>query len=296
MRNQDINYNHLYTFYFVARSHSLSDAANALGVSKPGLSVQIKKLEKSLGFSLFDRSQKSLELTHIGTKVLSYAVKIFDCSDAMIRNLGDQNKSNQKIVTIGITPNISKFYAVRALMPILKSKKIIPKIKEGNFDYLQNGLIKGDIDLILSEDQYPLKDIDRLTRTLIGKNDYIFVSSKKHKSLRKNFPQSLSDHKLFTFSESNPIRIKLDRFYFLNNLKLNIFGECDGIEFIKKAVEADLCIAVLPMWFIEEEIKNEELFVLGELSGENEDIVITYRNKENLEKVEELVKLLKASC
>lgn len=295
MIHKNINYNHLHTFYLIAKSDSMSEAAQALGVSKPGLSVQIKKLEENLGLQLFDRTGKSFKLTHHGAKVLSYVNKMFEYSDAMVRTLSVEKSSNKERVTIGITPDISRSYAVKALVPLLKSDSLIPKIKEGGLDHLQWGLTRGEIDLILSEDQLTLNNSQQMVRTPVGKNSYVFVGAKKFKNLEENFPQSLNECEIFTFSETNPVRVKIDHFLFSNKLKVNFFGETDSIEFIKKAVGAGLCIAALPMWFVKDQVANGELFVIGSLAGESEDVIITYKNYNNVNRIKEVIKLLTMS-
>ena len=53
-------------FLCAARSGSFSKAARELFVSQPAISRQIASLEKELGFTLFDRTNKQSKLTEIG--------------------------------------------------------------------------------------------------------------------------------------------------------------------------------------------------------------------------------------
>ena len=72
---------HLRYFVAVAEMENVSRAALKLHVSQPALSRQIRDLEDEIGFSLLERTAKSLRLTDTGrafldTCVGGYAVEI----------------------------------------------------------------------------------------------------------------------------------------------------------------------------------------------------------------------------
>src|SRR5437879_12829971 len=64
---------HLRYFIGVAEEENVSRAALKLHVSQPALSRQIRDLEEELGFSLFERSAKSVRLTEAGRTFLNEA-------------------------------------------------------------------------------------------------------------------------------------------------------------------------------------------------------------------------------
>ncbi len=57
----------------VAEEQSFTRAAEKLLVSQPGVSAQIRRLERELGQDLLDRSGRSVHLTEVGAAVLPYA-------------------------------------------------------------------------------------------------------------------------------------------------------------------------------------------------------------------------------
>jgi DNA-binding transcriptional LysR family regulator len=57
----------------VADRLSFTKAAEQLVVSQPGVSAQVRRLERELGAELFDRSGRSVRLTQVGAAVLPYA-------------------------------------------------------------------------------------------------------------------------------------------------------------------------------------------------------------------------------
>ncbi|XLM19807.1 LysR family transcriptional regulator, partial [Chromobacterium piscinae] len=61
-----INYKHLQYFWHVARTGSVTRAAEQLDVSMQTISGQIAKLERQLGRSLFRQQGRGLALTEAG--------------------------------------------------------------------------------------------------------------------------------------------------------------------------------------------------------------------------------------
>ncbi|MGB5365616.1 MAG: LysR family transcriptional regulator, partial [Polyangiales bacterium] len=53
-------------FWLTVREGSIQAASRVLRLAHPTVSVQIKQLEESLGYALFDRSRRKLELTEAG--------------------------------------------------------------------------------------------------------------------------------------------------------------------------------------------------------------------------------------
>src|SRR3990167_2344912 len=59
-------------FHEVAVAGSLSSAANRLNISQPSLSIAIKRLERLLSTSLFNRNKNGVTLTKAGNKLLPH--------------------------------------------------------------------------------------------------------------------------------------------------------------------------------------------------------------------------------
>lgn len=75
--------NQLKQFQIIAKTQNLSLAAKELYISQPALSIMLKKLEKELGTTLFERTGNGLKLNNAGNIVLSYANRIIQEEENM---------------------------------------------------------------------------------------------------------------------------------------------------------------------------------------------------------------------
>ena len=62
----------------IAERGSMNEAAKSLFMSQPSLSATIKDLEDELGITIFQRSNRGIELTTEGSEFLGYVRQILD--------------------------------------------------------------------------------------------------------------------------------------------------------------------------------------------------------------------------
>lgn len=71
-----LDWNLLRSFVVIARSRSITDAAQQLHLTQPAVSVGLKRLEDQVGQRLIDRSSTSFALTEAGRVLLATAVQM----------------------------------------------------------------------------------------------------------------------------------------------------------------------------------------------------------------------------
>lgn len=79
----------------IAKCGSITQAAKNLFIAQPSLTIAIQKLEFELGFALFNRSQKGVQITEKGEEALSYMQQIL----ALTENLTNLSPSKTDMVT-----------------------------------------------------------------------------------------------------------------------------------------------------------------------------------------------------
>jgi DNA-binding transcriptional LysR family regulator len=71
--SDNIEFRHLKYILAIAETGNFTRAANRLFLTQPSLSRQIKDLEDDIGFPIFLRNPKSVDITPAGQLVVSYA-------------------------------------------------------------------------------------------------------------------------------------------------------------------------------------------------------------------------------
>ena len=72
----------------VAETGSFTRAANHLGMSQPGLSRQIQRLERELGTRLLERRGTGAILTDAGRESMNFAIRTISDFDALVSRFG----------------------------------------------------------------------------------------------------------------------------------------------------------------------------------------------------------------
>ena len=112
----NISYDHYRIFYNVAKYKSFTRAAEVMYSNQPNLTRAIKNLEKQLGCTLFERSNKGVMLTEDGRELYEHISIAFEHIQAGEEAVSAKHSLEHGIVSIGATE-----IALRCcLLPILR--------------------------------------------------------------------------------------------------------------------------------------------------------------------------------
>jgi len=99
----DLNLREIRAFIAVAQTSSFTRAAARLNVSQPALTVQIRRLEETLGARLFDRNSRTVTLTSVGRELLPVLHKSLADMQRVLddaRALGDGSRGTVRIACL----------------------------------------------------------------------------------------------------------------------------------------------------------------------------------------------------
>lgn len=144
----DVELRHLRYFLAVAQELHFGRAAERLHISQPSLSQQIRKLESLIGAELFDRSNRTVELTPAGEALRVRVRRTFDdveeavaaARDADLGITGSFSIGFIETAAIGIVPG-----AVRRFRE--SHPRVGLKLRELSTRDQTDGLITGALDL-----------------------------------------------------------------------------------------------------------------------------------------------------
>jgi DNA-binding transcriptional LysR family regulator len=103
----DINMRQVRAFVSVAHLKSFTRAAALLHVSQPALTVQIRKLEESLGIRLLDRNSRTVDVTRVGRELLPVFQRVLHELDSVIMDTKALATQQHGVVRIAALPSFA---------------------------------------------------------------------------------------------------------------------------------------------------------------------------------------------
>ena len=137
----------------VAKYKSFTQAANAINISQPSLSLQINKLEEELGIKIFERTTRTVRLTPAGTDFIKHALRILSEVEQAKQTIQEHLSTNRGYIKVGLFPVISHYHLTTTISQFQKN---YPGIKLDFIEYecekLHSMILASEIDIaILSE-------------------------------------------------------------------------------------------------------------------------------------------------
>ena len=159
---------------------NVTEAANALYTSQPGISKQVRLLEDELGLEIFERNGKHIKsITPAGKKIISIARELLVKTQAIRAIAEEYTQPNHSVLRIATT-NTQARYMLPAV--IEKFSKQYPDVSlhvhQGSPNQLYDALLSGEVDFaITTEAQYLFDDVILLpcykwNRSIVVKPDH----------------------------------------------------------------------------------------------------------------------------
>ena len=134
----------------VAETGHFGKAAKRCFVSQPTLSSQIIKLEDHLGVKVFERTNRSVNITPVGEKIIDHARKSIEQADAIDQIARAHRDPLAGILRVGAIPTLSPYLTPLILAPLIKNYPQLELVlTEETTSNLEDRLRNHDIDVAL---------------------------------------------------------------------------------------------------------------------------------------------------
>ena len=272
----------LQVFLTVAREGSFSRAAERLYRTQPAVSLAIRKLEEDLGQRLFVRGARPVRLTDAGSLLRDYAERLINLRDEVKKGLSELEGLQRGELSLGVNES-----SIHALLPALaRYRQLYPQVhlavrrtfsRDIPAELLNYRLDLGVASFVPQEPQ--------LAAVKIFRDELALVVSPKHR-LAKRGRATLSELGQETFVAhivESPFRQRVIQLFAKHHIPLRMSIELPTIESIKRFVQMDIGVAIVPRmcvrWEIEQgllvEVKVRELRM-------PRDLYVLYRRREPL--------------
>lgn len=181
-------------------------AADKCFVTQPTLSMQIQKLEDTLGVKLFDRSKQPVIPTEIGVEIIAQARILLGESEKIKEIITDRQKELSGELKVGIIPTISPYILPKILQGFVEK---YPQVKLIVWEQTTENIIQqlklGTLDCgILST---PLHEAN-LTEIPVFYENFVAYTSKNSKLSKKKTinPEDIDMEEIWVLNEGHCMR------------------------------------------------------------------------------------------
>lgn len=257
-----INLHQLQIFQAVAVHRSYTRAAEALYLSQPAVSLQVRALEKTIGLPLFEKSGRTLRLTDAGRELLTYSDRIFALLDETKLVLEELSGARRGMVKVAASTTAGIYVVPTALGAFHRQNPDVKlTLDVVNRITVQEHLLNDEIDLAvmgLIEDTHEL-DVERFIP-----NELVVIAPPHHRLAgRSDIPlEELVEETLLLREAGSGTRTDVERMFSARDIPLQIGMELRSSGAIKQAVAAGLGVSVMPESALELELKAERLITL----------------------------------
>ena len=231
----------------IARHSSFTRAAEALNLTQPTVSQQMKQLTKLIGMPLVEQLGKKLYLTAAGKEVLAAANEITDRLQQLETTLNDLQGLDKGRLSLATTTT-AKYFVPRLLGIFHKQHPAIElHLNITNQAEVLERLARNEDDLYFTG--RPPQDLDIELRPILP-NPLVVVAASKHPLAQQTKTISLkrmAEEPFILREPGSGTRAIVEQFFAENRLDLNVVMEMASNEAIKQGIVGGLGISVLSL-------------------------------------------------
>jgi LysR family transcriptional regulator, low CO2-responsive transcriptional regulator len=241
---QNATFHQLKVFAAVAQHNSFTRAAEALFLTQPTVSMQVKQLSKTVGLSLFEQVGKKLYLTEAGKELYATCQDVFDRMSRFEIAIADIKGLKQGTLRVAVVTT-AKYVVPRILGPFCNRYPGIEiSLSVANHQFMLDSMVANQHDLyILSQ---PPKEVDVVVQPFL-ENPLVVLAARNHPlTQEKNISlQRLAQEPFIMREPGSGTRKEVQQMFDTENLRPMVKLDLGSNEAIKQAVAGGLGVSVL---------------------------------------------------
>jgi len=246
-------------FCDLAETESFTKAAQINNVTQSAVSQQISSLERVFKSLLIERSKKKFRLTREGQVLYDYSKQIiqtYESLNSKLQELKDIISGTIRVATIYSIGLHDLPAYVKRFMRSYPTVNIHVEYRRANQVY--EDVFSNVVDLGLVA--YPVKD-PKIEIIALRKEPLVLICHPLHPfaKLKTVKLKSLASQKIIGFEPDIPTRKALDKILKEHGVEVKHVMEFDNVETVKRAVEIDAGISIVPLGTISQEISKQTL-------------------------------------
>ena len=247
------------TFCDLVETKSFSKAARLNQVTQSAVSQQLKAMENHYDMLIIDRNQKKFRLTPQGTALYSTFKEIL----SLYEKLNCEIQEMRNIVSGTIQISTVNSIGLHELPPYLKSfikefPSVNARVEYRRANLVYEDILHGTADIGLVA--FPINHKE-LTTIEFAQDELVVAMNPEHPLAKKSnlTITDLSGKDFISFEKDIPTRKATDEILSNAGVEISIVMEFDNVETVKRALEINAGIAILPKNTVTNELDRNQL-------------------------------------
>jgi DNA-binding transcriptional LysR family regulator len=250
----------LRAFVAIAESGTFTAGALRVHVTQAAISMQIRQLETEIGAKVFVRAPRHVILTEAGEQLLRRARHILREHDAALDEIAELAGAERGRLRIG---SASAMVLTEQLPSILKDlRKQHPAadiaVTSGTSEVLVDQILAGEVDVAFVS--LPV-DMRGIKTERLSEDQLVAIASPRHKLAKQRTisAYTLAGERLILGERGGNTRRLIDQFFAQAGVTLRVAMELSRQQAIKRMVEEDMGVGIVPLQSVKEEVDKGRL-------------------------------------
>lgn len=281
-----VNLNRLHYFFICAQFKQVTRAAEFLGISQPSLSQQLSLFEDELGFDLFVRSGRAIELTPKGKLLFEKSIELFKNAEAILSFVEARDEVTRPYRVL-VSDQIDRPFVAELVGKLFKNSftanryfEVISKAQ----DLMEELYEQDHFDLFITNEKLKrLKpfDVFHLPVHLVTSKSQMDLRSFSERNLKGIL--SFLGEQLVLPSVDLQLRGEIDSFLKQEEIKVPVIFESNIIACVVRAIKEGVGCGFIPRPYINYDLKRNQISVIGPPGGFWEHSLYFYSGKKERE-------------
>ena len=250
----------LRAFVAIAETGTFTAGALRVHVTQAAISMQIRQLESEIGARVFVRAPRHVILTEAGEQLLRRARHILREHDAALDEIAELAGAERGRLRIGSASAMVLTEQLPAILKELRKQHPAAEISvtSGTSEVLVDQILAGEVDIAFVS--LPV-DVRGIKTERLSEDQLVAIASPHHKLARQRTisAYTLAGERLILGERGGNTRRLIDQFFAQAGVTLRVAMELSRQQAIKRMVEEDMGVGIVPLQSVKEEVDKGRL-------------------------------------
>lgn len=260
MPRRRITFRQLETFATVARLRGFNKAAEALHLTQPAVSIQIRQIVDTVGLPLFDQNGRELALTMAGEELLATVRSLDDIWNHFESAIADLKGLKRGKLRVALVTT-AKYFLPRMLGAFCQRyPELDIELEIANRERIVERLRGNEDDLYVMS--YPPEDMDIVSLPFL-ENEFVVLAARSHWAVGQRLTlHELADEPFLLREIGSGSRHVIDQHMGISGVQLTVRLSLSSNEAIRELVASGMGLTVLSRHALGDSLERAELAIL----------------------------------